>query len=104
MDDAVKAWKISILVFGPLREHIGNERIELSVVTKTTVRDVIKQFNLEKWIYENSNDVKDVIRGINLDINFSRIQNLFRFKSRINAQRLWKLYFLAIYLSWFDNR
>ena len=50
MDDAVKAWKISILVFGPLREHIGNERIELSVVTKTTVRDVIKQFNLEKWI------------------------------------------------------
>ena len=50
MDDAVKAWKISILVFGPLREHIGNERIELSVVTKTTVRDVIKQFNLENWI------------------------------------------------------
>jgi molybdopterin converting factor small subunit len=50
MDDAVKAWKISILVFGPLREHIGNERIELSVVKKTTVRDVIKQFNLEKWI------------------------------------------------------
>ena len=50
MDDAVKAWKISILVFGPLREHIGNERIELSVVTKTTVRDIIKQFNLEKWI------------------------------------------------------
>ena len=50
MDDAGKAWKISILVFGPLREHIGNERIELSVVTKTTVRDVIKQFNLEKWI------------------------------------------------------
>ena len=37
MDDAVKAWKISILVFGPLREHIGNQRIELSVVTKTTV-------------------------------------------------------------------
>lgn len=61
-------------------------------------------FNLEKWIYENSNDVKDVITGINLDINFSKIQNLFRFKSRINAQRLWKLYFLAIYLSWFDNR
>ena len=50
MDDAVKAWKISILVFGPLREHIGNERIELSVVTKTTVRDIIKQFNIEKWI------------------------------------------------------
>ena len=61
-------------------------------------------FNLEKWIYENSNDVKDVITAMNLDINFSRIQNLFRFKSRINAQRLWKLYFLAIYLSWFDNR
>ena len=50
-------------------------------------------FNLEKWIYENSNDVKDVIRGINLNINLSRTQNLFRFKSRINAQRLWKLYF-----------
>ena len=50
MDDAVKAWKISILVFGPLREHIGNERIELSVVSKTTVRDIIKQFYLEKWI------------------------------------------------------
>ena len=50
MDDAVKAWKISILVFGPLREHIGKEKIELSVVTKTTVMDVIKQFNLEKWI------------------------------------------------------
>ncbi|MEC7462247.1 MAG: MoaD/ThiS family protein [Candidatus Thermoplasmatota archaeon] len=50
MDDAVKAWKISILVFGPLREHVGREKIELSVVTKTTVIDVIKQFNLEKWI------------------------------------------------------
>lgn len=61
-------------------------------------------FNLEKWIYENSNNVKDVIKGINLNINLSRTQNLFRFKSRINAQRLWKLYFLAIYLSWFDNR
>ena len=61
-------------------------------------------FNLEKWIYENSNDVKDVITAMNLDINFSKIQNLFRFKSRINAQRLWKLYFLAIYLCWFDNR
>ena len=50
MDDAVKAWKISILIFGPLREHIGNETIELSVVTNTTVGDLIKQFNLEKWI------------------------------------------------------
>ena len=59
MDDAVKAWKISILVFGPLREHIGNERIELSVVTKTTVRDVIKQFNLEKWIELGLNSAID---------------------------------------------
>ena len=29
-------------------------------------------FNLEKWIYENSNDVKDVITAMNLDINFSK--------------------------------
>ncbi|MEC8721823.1 MAG: MoaD/ThiS family protein [Candidatus Thermoplasmatota archaeon] len=50
MGDAVKAWKITILVFGPLREHIGKERIELSVVTNTTIIDVIKQFNLEKWV------------------------------------------------------
>jgi molybdopterin converting factor small subunit len=50
MGDAVKAWKITILVFGPLREHVGKERIELSVVTNTTIIDVIKQFNLEKWV------------------------------------------------------
>ena len=50
MDDAVKAWKISILFFGSLREHIGREKIELSVLTNTTVTDIIKQFKLEKWI------------------------------------------------------
>jgi len=50
MDDAVKAWKISILFFGPLREHIGKEKIELSVLSNSTLRDIIEQFNLEKWI------------------------------------------------------
>ena len=46
MDDAVKAWKISILFFGSLREHIGREKIELSVLTNTTVTDIIKQFKI----------------------------------------------------------
>jgi len=50
MDDAVKAWKVSILFFGPLREFIGNESIELSVIVGTTTKDIIKQLNLEKWL------------------------------------------------------
>ncbi len=50
MDEAIKAWKVSVLFFGPLREHTGNERIELSVFTGTTIRDIIEQFSLEKWL------------------------------------------------------
>tara|TARA_B100000902_G_C27272191_1_gene896882 strand:- start:1400 stop:1654 length:255 start_codon:yes stop_codon:yes gene_type:complete len=55
MEDAIKAWKVSVIFFGPLREHIGNERVELSVFTETTIQDIIEQFNLGKWVKNGLN-------------------------------------------------
>jgi|TARA_B100001094_G_C17510339_1_gene475273 asparagine synthase (glutamine-hydrolysing) len=57
-------------------------------------------FNLENWIYSNSEEVLSTISDSSLSklIDVSQITLLFRFKSRINAQRIWKLYFLSIYL------
>tara|TARA_Y100000389_G_C17405220_1_gene487631 strand:- start:69 stop:1433 length:1365 start_codon:yes stop_codon:yes gene_type:complete len=57
-------------------------------------------FNLENWIYNNSEEVLSTISDSSLSklIDVSQIKLLFRFKSRINAQRIWKLYFLSIYL------
>lgn len=61
-------------------------------------------FNLEAWVYQNIDKVLGEIDSINIDVNLTKINYLLKYKSRINAQRLWKLYFLSIYLNWFNNK
>ncbi len=57
-------------------------------------------FDLETWIYKNKNYIKSIITNSEhlKIINLKKISFLFFYKSRINAIRIWKLFFLAIYL------
>ena len=57
-------------------------------------------FDLETWIYNNKSYVKSIIKNSEhlKIINLKKIFFLFFYKSRINAIRIWKLFFLAIYL------
>jgi len=64
-------------------------------------------FNVEKWIYENLDMIKSyLIEGNTRFNNYSEIlSDLSIRKSRINAQRIWKIYVLEKYLKdYFDNR
>ena len=58
-------------------------------------------FNLENWIYSNINEIKDVINSDTLssNLNLEVIDKLSINKSRINAQRIWKLYIIEKYIS-----
>ncbi len=58
-------------------------------------------FNLEEWIYSNKDKVFDELKKGKLSkiIKINRINLLLLNKSRINANRLWKLYLLEKYLS-----
>jgi len=57
-------------------------------------------FDLESWIYKNQKFVKSIINNSKhlKEVNLNKIPLLFLYKSRINAIRIWKLFFLAIYL------
>ena len=57
-------------------------------------------FELEDWIYNNENQVKKTILNNLSDISISptKLKLLFIFKTRINAIRIWKLYFIEKYL------
>ncbi len=61
-------------------------------------------FEIEDWVYANKDIVKAQIfeNNTNLNINRKKIDLLFKFKSRINAIRIWKLYFIEKYLSSFS--
>jgi len=61
-------------------------------------------FNLESWIYSNIDDIFEVIQKSNLNIKISQLNLLSRVKSRINAQRIWRIYFLVNYLDWFNKK
>lgn len=58
-------------------------------------------FNLEKFIYENIDQILEIIKqndsGLNLDLK--ALNHLKKYKSRMNAIRIWKLLFLEIYFS-----
>ena len=62
-------------------------------------------FQLEDWIYDNldtiENDIKngEIINQIDKNI----IRKLSFVKSRVNGARIWKLYFLEKYLSFFKK-
>ena len=58
-------------------------------------------FQLENWIYQNINVVNDVIKNgkvIN-QLDKKIINKLSLVKSRTNAERIWKLYFLERFLA-----
>ena len=50
MEGTIKAWKVTILFFGPLREYVGTERIELTMAADSKIENIIECFNLEKWL------------------------------------------------------
>ena len=58
-------------------------------------------FDLEHWVYRNINYIEDTISEGNLVSSFSKntLKLLSINKSRINANRIWKLYILEKYLS-----
>ncbi len=56
-------------------------------------------FNIENWIFKNLSNVESVVFENSADINLDNFDKLKIYKSRINANRIWKLYFLQIYLS-----
>jgi len=58
-------------------------------------------FDLEQWVYRNINYIQDTISEGNLVNSFPKntIKLLSINKSRINANRIWKLYVLEKYLS-----
>ena len=47
---------------------------------------------------------KEIIQKSNLNIKTSQLNLLSRVKSRINAQRIWRIYFLVTYLDWFNKK
>ena len=57
-------------------------------------------FDIKDWVFQNKKIIVDEV--INSEVhNFVKIdkfKRLFYFKSRINALRIWKIYFLSIYL------
>ena len=61
-------------------------------------------FDIENWIYKNNNLIEETFKNGSLISNLNKniINDLSRFKSRINAQRIWKLYVLEKYLEELD--
>ncbi len=60
-------------------------------------------FNLENWVYSNSDNILSYLEKQNT-FNIFHIDNLKKLvhrKSRINAQRIWKIYTIEKYLSKF---
>ena len=61
-------------------------------------------FNLEKWTFSNIDKIKNEFEKLNTyNISKSTINKLSIVKSRINAQRIWRLYFIEKYLRSLDN-
>ena len=57
-------------------------------------------FNLEKWIYENIKYIENYLLSNNSYLGSPNIiKNLKIRKSRINAQRIWKVFVLEKYLN-----
>ena len=55
-------------------------------------------FNLEKFVFKNEAELKIKLFENNfIEIKKNTINKLFRYRSRINAQRIWKLITLVIY-------
>ena len=53
-------------------------------------------FNLESWVYKNLYEIENYIYETDIFniYNKNKLKKLSINKSRINAQRLWKIYFI----------
>lgn len=62
-------------------------------------------FQVEDWIYDNLDMIKNDIRNGEIinEIDKNIIEKLSYVKSRINGARIWKIYFLEKYLSFFKK-
>jgi asparagine synthase (glutamine-hydrolysing) len=62
-------------------------------------------FDIKGWIYSNIEYIDKVYEEGVLKEYYSTdsIKKLYRFKTRVNALRLWKIYFLEVYFSNLDN-
>lgn len=62
-------------------------------------------FNLEGWIFSNSNLLLEIINSKSNPLNIDKIilKLLFRIKTRINAHRIWKIVTLIKYLENIDE-
>ena len=59
---------------------------------------------IQKFIYDNFQNVtQDFSELISLGVDISAVKQLNLIKSRMNAHRIWKLYFLEIYLKSLKN-
>jgi len=45
-----RAWKISILLFGQLADHLDQRRIDVAVYEGTTAEELIERFGLTDWL------------------------------------------------------
>lgn len=56
-------------------------------------------FQLEDWVYDNFNHINEYFKnGYIYSINSEILNMLFSIKTRINAHRIWKIFFLERYL------
>ena len=60
--------------------------------------------NFQDMIDTNIDEVFEAIQKSKLDIEMSQLNLLSRIKSRVNSQRIWRIYFLVNYLEWFNKR
>ena len=55
-------------------------------------------FQIEDWVYNNIDLIFNSIKQNSVTSQWSsRLKKLMLYKSRINANRIWKIYFLSVY-------
>jgi len=58
-------------------------------------------FDIKHWVFSNEEFIKNMIdeKTIIRDLNLQNYKKLFKIKTRTNAIRIWKIFFLSVYLS-----
>tara|TARA_X000000368_G_scaffold108809_1_gene84669 strand:- start:31654 stop:33450 length:1797 start_codon:yes stop_codon:yes gene_type:complete len=97
-------------ILGHRRFDTQNDFTPKKIIKNYLLGDFDKQFlerqkmgfsiNLNNIVYNNINTINDQITSsiLNNFIDLSKVKNLLKVKSRINAIRIWKLYSLSMYL------
>ena len=63
-------------------------------------------FNIEEWVFKNNNLIEERIEGgiVSEILDKNIIKKLTRVKSRMNANRIWKIFFLETYWSRINSK